>query len=272
MSEMSHPVLKKYSAVLITGGSSGIGSAFIERFHLLNTSLEICNLSRTVPDNSLPSLGAVLTHIQADLSQSDEIERIVPFIRQWLEEKAPAGPVLLINNSGFGGYGRVENIELEHQLSMIDLNIKAVVHLTARLLPELKVRGGDIVNVSSTAAFQPTPYLATYGASKSFVFNWSLALGEELRGSGVRVLCLCPGPTESNFFRRAGLTQGSIPGNYGQSAAQVVETTLRALRRGNPVFVVSGFLNKVMSAVSQRLPRALVARVSARVIGAVRSK
>src|SRR5690606_7363430 len=102
---------------------------------------------------------------------------------------------------GFGGYGTVETVGLHHQLSMVDLNVKAVIHLTALLLPDLRQRGGDIVNVGSTAAFQPTPYLATYGATKAFVFNWSLALGEELRGSGVRVLCLCPGPTESNFFR-----------------------------------------------------------------------
>lgn len=196
----------------------------------------------------------------------------MPLILQWLREKAPQGPVLLVNNSGFGGYGRVDAMDLQHQLSMIDLNVKAVVELTTRLLPLLRERGGDIVNVASTAAFQPTPFLATYGATKAFVLNWSLALGYELRGSGVRSLCLCPGPTESNFFRRAGLTKGSIPGNYGQSAEQVAETILRMLQRRGQAFIVCGFWNKVMAAVARRLPLALLTRASGRVMRVVRSK
>lgn len=155
---------------------------------------------------------------------------------------------------------------------MIDLNVKAVVALTAGLLPVLCERGGDIVTVASTAAFQPTPFLATYGATKAFVLNWSLALNYELRGSGVRSLCLCPGPTESNFFRRAGLQKGSIPGNYGQSAEQVVETTLRMLQRRRQIFVVSGFWNGVMAALSRRLPLAMLTRLSGRVLQVVRSK
>lgn len=272
MPDSSDPVSKKYAAVVITGGSSGIGSAFIERFHLLNTSLPICNLSRTKPDIYLPSLEPVLTHVTADLSQGGEIERVLPFVRQWLAQNAASGPVLLINNSGFGGYGTVGEIDLQHQLSMIDLNVKAVVHLTQQLLPELRARGGDIVCVGSTAAFQPTPFLATYGATKAFVLSWTLALNYELRGSGVRALCLCPGPTESNFFRRAGLSAGSVPGNYGQSAAQVVETTLRALRKREKAFVVSGFLNKVMAALSRRMPLAWLTRMSGRVMRMVRSK
>lgn len=196
----------------------------------------------------------------------------MPFVLQWLAEKAEKGPVLLINNSGFGGYGTVDSIDLQHQLSMIDLNVKAVVELTARLLPVLKERGGDIVNVASTASFQPTPFLATYGATKAFVLNWSLALDCELQGSGVRSLCLCPGPTESNFFRRAGLTAGSVPGNYGETAEAVVETTLRMLQRKRQMFIVSGFINKVMAALSRRMPLALLTRLSGRVMKLVRSK
>lgn len=261
---------KKYAAVIITGGSSGIGSAFIGRFHLLNKFLPVCNLSRTYTDTYLKSLVPVLTHISADLTQSDELERIVPLILQWLETKAPKGPILLINNSGFGGYGTVDGLDLEHQLSMIDLNVKAMVHLTGRLLPTLRARGGDIMNVASTAAFQPTPFLATYGATKAFVLNWSLALSYELQGSGVRALCLCPGPTESNFFRRAGLAKGAIPGNYGQTAEQVVDTALRMLARKQQMFVVSGFLNKVMAAVSRRLPLAMLTRSSGRVMQRIR--
>ena len=92
---------------------------------------------------------------------------------------------------------------------MIDLNVRAVVQLTGRLLPLLKARGGAIVNVASTAAFQPTPWMATYGATKAFVLNWSLALNQDLRGTGVRVLVVCPGTTETEFFKRAG--RGEAP-------------------------------------------------------------
>lgn len=87
---------------------------------------------------------------------------------------------------------------------MIDLNVRAVVDLSSRLLPVILPRGGTIVTIASTAAFQPTPFLATYGATKAFVRNWSLALNEDLRGIKVRTLTVCPGPTRSNFFKAAG--------------------------------------------------------------------
>ena len=93
-------------------------------------------------------------------------------------------------------------------MEMLDVNIDAVVQLTAGMLPLMRVRGGAVVTVASTAAFQPTPYLAAYGASKAFVLHWSLALNEELRGTGVRALAVCPGPTATDFFHRAGLKQG----------------------------------------------------------------
>ena len=119
-------------------------------------------------------------------------------------ESAPEGKVLLVNNSGVGDYGRFPDLEIRKQLSMIDLNVMAVVDLSSRLLPVILPRGGTIVTIASTAAFQPTPFLATYGATKAFVRNWSLALNEDLRGIKVRTLTVCPGPTRSNFFKAAG--------------------------------------------------------------------
>ena len=108
--------------------------------------------------------------------------------------------------------------------------------------------GGD---PSQSAAFQPTPYLAAYGATKAFVLNWSLALNEELRGTGVRTLALCPGPTSTDFFQRAGLKEGAVPTLFGETSEQVVRVTLKALGRGKSM-VVSGWKNKLMTAsVSQ---------------------
>jgi len=154
---------------------------------------------------------------------------------------------------------------------MIDVNVRAVVELTSRLLPILKARGGAIITVASTAAFQPTPYLATYGATKAFVLHWSLALNEELRGTGVRTMALCPGPTSTEFFKRAGLKEGAVSDSFGQTCEEVVYAALEALAKGRPM-VVSGWKNKVMSAVSSKLPKAFITRLSAKILGKYRLK
>jgi len=182
-----------------------------------------------------------------------------------LKEHAPDGPVLLINNSGFGAYGIFPEPNLDHQLEMLDVNVRAVVELTGLLLPMIKTRTGAIITVASTAAFQPTPYLAAYGATKAFVLHWSLALNEELRGTGVRTLAVCPGPTTTEFFRRAGLQQGSVADSLGQTTEEVVRESLQALARGKAQ-VVTGWKNQVMTAVSSKLPKPWVTRISAKIL------
>jgi len=154
---------------------------------------------------------------------------------------------------------------------MLDLNIRGLVDLTGRLLPLLKARGGAIINVASTAAFQPTPYMAAYGASKAFVLHWSLALNEELRGSGVRTLAVCPGPTATEFFRRAGLQQGSVADSLSMSCESVVEASLRALAAGRSQ-VVTGWKNKVLAFLAGKTPKPLAARVAALVLARYRLK
>lgn len=154
---------------------------------------------------------------------------------------------------------------------MIDLNVRALVDLTARLMPVLRERGGVVVNVASTAAFQPTAYLATYGATKAFVLHWSLALNEELRGTGVRALAVCPGPTATQFFQRAGMQEGAVGEALGQTSEEVVVEAWRAVERGRAL-VVTGWKNKVLSAVSSKLPKVLGARVAAKVLERFRLK
>ena len=177
----------------------------------------------------------------------------------------------MINNSGFGSYGRFADVDVAEQVGMIDVNVRAVVELTARLLPTLKARGGAIITVASTAAFQPTPFLATYGATKAFVLHWSLALDEELRGTGVRALALCPGPTSTEFFKRAGLKEGAVADSLGQTCEEVVYAGLQALAERRPM-VVSGWKNKVMAAVSSKLPKVFITRLSAKILGKYRLK
>ena len=261
--------LSNFTSVIVTGGSSGIGKSFIGLLGKLNPSLRFCNLSRTEPDIKSTQLN--LRHIPCDLAKPADIAAAATAVADWVREDAAGGAVLLINNSGFGAYGRFPEPELAHQLELVDVNVRAVLDLTGRLLPVLKERGGAVVTVASTAAFQPTAYLAAYGASKSFVQHWSLALNEELRGTGVRTLVVCPGPTSTNFFRRAGLRQGSVPDAFGMAADDVVLLALRALARGRAQ-IVTGWKNRVSTALVSKLPKPLAAWLAAKVLARFRLK
>jgi len=207
----------------------------------------------------------MLRHIECDLSDSRQVEAGLVGVADFLETVAPEGRVLLINNSGFGIYGEFPEPEIGQQLEMMDLNMRAVVHMTGKLLPVLKKRGGAVMTVASTAAFQPTPYMSVYGASKAFVLHWSLALNEELRGSSVRALAVCPGPTSSAFHRRAGLKEGTVPDAFGQTCEEVVLESLRALAARKPL-VVCGWKNRLVTSFVGGIPKALVARMAARVM------
>jgi len=235
----------------------------------LNPALLVCNLSRRAPGINI--IGQRLNHLSCDLSQPPEIARAAGDVTTWLSQTVPSGRVLLINNSGFGAYGRFPEPNLEHQLELIDVNIRGLVDLTGRLLPVLKARGGAILNVASTAAFQPTPYMATYGASKAFVLHWSLALNEELRGTGVRSLAVCPGPTTTNFSQRAGLQSGSVSPALSMTSEEVVELSLRALGSSRSQ-LVTGWKNKVTAFVGSKLPKPFVARAAAKVLARYQPK
>jgi len=261
--------LKDFSAVVITGGSSGIGKSYIELLAKLCPELAFCNLSRRKPDIINKKLK--LRHISCDLSEPEQVLRGLLEVRDFLGREAPAGKVLLINNSGFGIYGNFPEPGTAEQLEMVDVNVRAVIHMTGDLLPILKARGGAIITVASTAAFQPTPYLSAYGATKAFVLHWSLALNEELRGTGVRALAVCPGPTSTDFFKRAGLSEGSVPNMFGQTSDKVVLASLHALGAGRSL-VVSGWKNKLMTSVVALIPKPLVSRLAAVAIGHFRMK
>jgi uncharacterized protein len=259
---MSTPeaALKNFSAVVITGGSSGIGKSFIELCGELRPDLAFCNLSRREPAIRNKQLN--LRHIACDLSDPEQVRRALTQIEDFLTGRAPTGKILLVNNSGFGAYGRFPEPSVAHQLEMLDVNIRAVIQLTGSLLPAIKARGGAVVTIASTAAFQPTPFLSAYGASKAFVLHWSLALNEELRGTGARALAVCPGPTSTDFFLRAGLSEAAVPNFLGQTSEEVVMATLRALKSGKAM-VVSGWLNKIGAAGASKLPKPFAARMAA---------
>jgi short-subunit dehydrogenase len=252
--------LKNITAVIITGGSSGIGKSFIELCATLRPELQFCNLSRRAPGIKNEKLN--LRHIACDLGRPGAIDAALVDINDFLKNRAPAGRILLVNNSGFGIYGRFPGAKTAQEMEMVDVNVRAVLQLTAALLPALRERGGAIITVASTAAFQPTAFLATYGATKAFLLHWSLALNEELRGTDVRTLALCPGYTATSFSDRAGLAEQAVPGTFTQTSEEVVRTALRALAAGKTV-VVSGWMNKVGAALVTKLPKPLAARMTA---------
>jgi len=212
-----------------------------------------------------------LRHVPCDLSDPAQVERALEEVRDFLSVEAPSGGILLINNSGFGIYGRFPEPGRGVQIEMLDVNVRAVLQMTGALLPTIKARGGAIMTVASTAAFQPTPFLSTYGATKAFVLHWSLALNEELRGTGVRTLAVCPGPTSTDFFQRAGLAEGSVPSMFGETSGKVALNSLRALAAGKSM-VVSGWKNKLMTAFVTKFPKPLVARLAGLALGHFRMK
>ena len=260
---------KRFSVIIITGGSSGIGCSIIKAIQKIAPEAQLCNLSRSKPDISLGENGQ---HYPVDLSDAQALTGAAKALKAKIES-APDGEVLLVNNSGFGDYGRLPDLEIDKQLSMIDLNVRAVVDLSARLLPAMLPRGGTIVTIASTAAFQPTPYLATYGATKSFVRNWSLALGEDLRDTQVRTLAVCPGPTRSNFFKAAGfetppMDQGANQG-LDMSSDQVAAYTLRAISQERSL-IVTGWKNRLISFFGSQLPLVAATRISAGILRKMR--
>lgn len=220
---------------LITGATSGIGAAFArelpDRTSLLLTGRDRPRLDEMRRELSRP--GREVAVIEADLSR--------PADRDRLAARAEAFAIdLLINNAGVGAFGPVLEHDPAAERATAEVNTVAVVDLTARLLPGMierasRRRRAGLINVSSTLAFQPTPFLAPYAASKAFVLMYGQALAAELRHQPVDVLTLCPGATRTAFGRRAGFAPGNLPG--ADDPAAVARQALWALGR-RPVHVM----------------------------------
>jgi short-subunit dehydrogenase len=170
---------------------------------------------------------------------------------------------ILINNAGVGLHGKFTGQDADANAAQIQLNCGSLVDLTARFLPAMTEAGhGLIINVASTAAFQPTPSMAVYGATKAFVLSFTEALWQEAKGTGVRILTLCPGATETEFFARTGeefLTRGR------QTPKQVVDVALKAVGRTTPT-VVSGAANAALAIGTRFTPRRVLIQLSERIM------
>ena len=222
---------------LITGASSGIGATFARTLAAQGTHLILVARSQ----DKLRDLARTLAtqhHIRAEVLTADLSRQEAGQQLFAATEQLGLTIDILINNAGFATYGPFDSLDAEREQQEILLNVAAVVDLTHRFLPGMLARrSGSIINLSSTAAFQPTPYMAVYGASKAFVLSFSEALWAEYRSNGIRVLAVCPGPTRTDFFTVAG-TQDAGVGSR-ETPEQVVQVALRALEQGRPS-VISG--------------------------------
>lgn len=253
----------KYDLAIVTGGSSGIGNSIIEDISKVEPEVSLFNLSRRFPASFSNDSNRV--HLECDLSDKSSRAIVFDDLEQRVANNLKRGPILLVNNAGFGLYGASEASTPAEHLALLEVNICALVDLTTRMLPTIKERGGAIMNIASTSAFQPTPFLATYGASKAFVLNWTLALNEELRGSQAKAIAICPGPTKTEFFKRAGFSKRVVPAGYSHQPEQVARMAMKALQYDKS-YTVTGILNKAGSLFSSILPLPLRTRVAGKVI------
>lgn len=251
-----------FSIVVITGASSGIGRAILSRMGNSGPGPAVFNLSRTRPEGVPKTLN--FTHLTCDLSQTPDIAGVVAELRKLMPRD---GRILLINNSGFGGYGEFPAPGLDHTLRMVDVNVRAPVELTGLLWDDLKSRGGMVVNVASLAAFQPTPLMTTYAATKAFLLHWSVALDAEARPHGIRCVAVCPGPVSTNFSKAAGFTGSTGVG--GQTAEECADEAVWAMVKSRPQ-VITGWKHKVLGFFSARLPKPWAAAIGLRMIKRLR--
>ena len=255
MGEANRPV------ALVTGASSGIGldlaKVFAQGGHDLVLVARNEEALRAVAAECEKS--AVKAHVLAkDLNNPKSAQEI-------FDELAARGVAVevLVNNAGFGTHGPFVQTDLNQEVGMIQVNIIALIQLTRLLLPRMMERkSGKIMNVGSVAGFVPGPYMSVYYATKAFVLSHSVALAHELRGSGVIVSALCPGPTKTDFQRRAKIAESRMfKKPRSMSSMDVAKAGYEGLMKGK-LIVVPGLSNKLIGVAAKLSPRTIQARVT----------
>lgn len=251
-------------ATLITGASSGIGEAFARR--LAREGHDLVLVARgeerlhELCDELMLKNKITAHYIAADLLKEDAVAMVH-------DETEKHGFEIdwLINNAGFGSMGDFAELSRENELNIIRLNVLALVSLTHRYLAGMRERkSGTIINVSSTAGFQPIPFFATYAATKAFVTSFTEAIAEENRPFGIEILALCPGTTKTNFFA-ASKIEDPVQIKGLQTPEQVVKTALKAVKNGRSK-VVSGWANYLGAMAVGYVPNALTTRIIGRAL------
>jgi len=246
---------------LITGASFGIGlelaRIFAREGHNLVLVARSADKLRQLASELEKAYSTRSLILAADLSEPGAAAYVLD-----QTTRANIAVDILVNNAGFGQYGFFAENDLEECLRQIQLNVTTLTHLTRLYLPEmLERKEGRILNVASTAAFQPGPLMAVYFATKAYVLHFSEALANELEGTGVTVTCLCPGATATEFHKRANATGMRLLSMGTMDARTVAEDGYRALMAGKPV-VISGFKNWLVAQSVRFSPRKLVTAIA----------
>lgn len=236
------------SWAIITGASSGIGKALAFEFaaHDFNLFLTARNETELnkVADECRNEFGVETEIFSADLSDLNSIEKLIAAVSNKRFN-------VLVNNAGFGVKGDFTETNSDDEIKMLNVQIAAMLKLTKAILPPmLKTRTGKILNVASVYSFAPAPKQAVYSASKAFILNFSSALQNEVKDSGVTVTVLCPGVTQTEFRKRAGITDKK---NSGMTAQAVAEIAFRETMRGKHI-VVPGLQNKIFVFLAKLFP------------------
>jgi short-subunit dehydrogenase len=245
---------------LITGASGGLGQEFAKQlaargFDVVLVGRDTAALETLAQE--IRAAGRMARACAADLSHADGAQRLA-------DSLARDGITvdLLVNNAGFGGFGAFSETDLRAETDMIAVNVTALTALTKLLLPGMLARKrGRILNVASTAAFQPGPFMAVYYATKAYVLSFSLALREELRGTGVTVTSLCPGPTRTGFAAAARLDKSHLFDSRVMDAAPVVRAGIAGCMRGKAE-VIPGFTNRIGAFATRLCTRPFAASVA----------
>jgi uncharacterized protein len=262
---MALPAPRAGATAVVTGASSGIGAeiarGLARRGHSLTLTARREERLLELASDLSEEHGVRAGVVTSDLGSRDGRELLAAEL-----ERLELEVDVLVNNAGFGYHGDFVEADRERQVEMVALNCEAVVDLTGRYLPGMVDRGeGAVINIASTAAFQPLPSNATYAATKAFVLSFTEAVHAELSGTGVTLTAVCPGPVRTEFAERAGIggAEEKTPGLLWMSAEDLAEEAIQATEKGKRA-VVPGILNQAGSLVGRHSPRALALPLSRR--------
>jgi uncharacterized protein len=250
---------------LVTGASSGLGAEFARQLAARGSNLVLVARSAdrmaALADELQARHRVTVTTLPADLSQADEVSRVAAVT-------VTTEVDVLVNNAGFGTYGSFADLDAGHEHAEIMVNAVAAVDLAHAVLPGLlSRRRGGIITVASSVAFQPSPRQAVYGATKAFALAFSEALWAETRGSGVRILALCPGPVATGYLARLGDQAATSSIIYRRTAgpADVVQAALRGFDR-DAMTVIPGLRTRFLAQGHRFLPRTVMVRMAAKML------
>jgi short-subunit dehydrogenase len=241
---------------LITGASAGLGVEFARQLSKRGHRLVLIARRKARLEGLAKELGNARA-VSIDLSKKDAAAKV-------MADLEANGEIvnLLVNNAGFGLIGRFAELDAQRERQMIDLNVGALTDLCRSVAPGMIERkSGGIINVASTAAFQAGPRMAVYFATKAFVLSLTEALHEELKPHGIKVSCLCPGPTRTEFGEVAGFRGNGMFDRVAMESPDVVKVGLEGLE-ANKAVVIPGVVNKIGAAATRFAPRATVRKIA----------